>query len=90
MRHSPAGAREPSCSNVWRLLLFGVNMSCNIYNADCATVLRCMPDANIDLTITSPPYDNLRDYKGYTLDIESIIKNLYRVTKEGGTVVWIV
>jgi len=44
----------------------------------------------IDLTITSPPYDNLRKYHGYKFDFESIAKQLYRVTKPGGVVVWVV
>ena len=44
----------------------------------------------IDLTVTSPPYDNLRDYKGYEFDCEAIARGLYRVTKEGGVVVWVV
>jgi len=42
------------------------------------------------LTVTSPPYDNLRDYKGYSFDFASIAKELYRVTKQGGVVVWVV
>jgi site-specific DNA-methyltransferase (adenine-specific) len=49
-----------------------------------------MPDCCIDLTITSPPYDNLRTYNGYTFDFEGIAKELYRVTKQGGVVVWVV
>lgn len=49
-----------------------------------------MPDGFIDLTVTSPPYDNLRDYKGYSFDFESIAKELFRVTKKGGVVVWVV
>jgi len=52
--------------------------------------MKRMDDCFIDLTITSPPYDNLRDYKGYSFDFESIAKELYRVTKEGCVVVWIV
>jgi DNA modification methylase len=47
-------------------------------------------DNSIDLTITSPPYDNLRIYKGYTFDFEPIAQELYRITKQGGVVVWIV
>jgi len=47
-------------------------------------------DNSIDLTVTSPPYDNLRDYKGYVFDFENIAKELYRVTKNGGIVVWVV
>lgn len=49
-----------------------------------------MPDGFVDLTVTSPPYDNLRTYKGYSFDFESIAKELYRVTKVGGVVVWVV
>lgn len=49
-----------------------------------------MPDCFIDLTVTSPPYDNLRDYKGYSFDFEKVEAQLYRVTKEGGVIVWVV
>ena len=49
-----------------------------------------MPDDFVDMTLTSPPYDNLRDYKGYSFDFEPIADELYRVTKPGGIVVWIV
>lgn len=49
-----------------------------------------MPDNFIDLTVTSPPYDDLRDYEGYDFDFEKIALELYRVTKPGGVVVWIV
>lgn len=47
-------------------------------------------DYFIDLTLTSPPYDNLRAYNGYSFDFKSIAKELYRVTKQGGVLVWIV
>ena len=43
-----------------------------------------------NLTVTSPPYDNLRRYNGYSFDFENIAKELYRVTRDGGVVVWIV
>jgi site-specific DNA-methyltransferase (adenine-specific) len=61
-----------------------------IYNENCLDTMARMQDGFIDLTITSPPYDNLRDYNGYSFDFESIAKELYRVTKDGGVVVWIV
>jgi len=61
-----------------------------IYNENCLDTMAKMPDCFVDLTVTSPPYDNLRDYKGYTFDFESIAKELYRVTKHGGVVVWVV
>ncbi len=49
-----------------------------------------MPDNFIDLTVTSPPYDNLRTYNGYCFDFENVAKELFRVTKQGGVVVWVV
>jgi len=52
--------------------------------------MKRMPNKFVDLVVTSPPYDNLRTYNGYSFDFESIAKELYRVTKEGGVVVWIV
>ena len=61
-----------------------------IYNENCLETMSRMKDNFIDLTVTSPPYDNLRKYNGYSFDFESIAKELYRVTKEGGVVVWIV
>lgn len=57
---------------------------------DSINVLSEFPDACIDLTITSPPYDNLRDYKGFSFDYGILSKELYRVTKQGGIVVWVV
>ncbi len=62
----------------------------HIYHGDCVDVMRTFPEGVIDLTVTSPPYDNLRTYKGYTFNFEEIAKELYRVTKDGGVVVWIV
>lgn len=66
-----------------------------IYNDDCLNVLKDMDDNCVDLTVTSPPYDKLRKYNG---NIEQwsfgkfmdIARELYRVTKDGGVVVWIV
>ena len=61
-----------------------------IYNMDCLQGLKLLPDNYIDLTVTSPPYDNLRTYNGYSFDFENIAKELFRVTKQGGVVVWVV
>lgn len=49
-----------------------------------------IPDNFIDLTVTSPPYDDLRDYNGYTFNYKEMAKELYRITKDGGVVVWVV
>jgi len=52
--------------------------------------MKQIPDKSIDMVLTSPPYDNLRDYSGYTFDFEGIAKELFRIIKEGGVCVWIV
>jgi len=62
----------------------------SIHQGDCLEVMKEIDDKSIDLTVTSPPYDNLRDYNGYTFDFEGIAKELYRITKDGGVVVWVV
>ena len=64
-----------------------------VYQGNCKDLLKEIPNNFIDLTITSPPYDNLRDYEGCKWNMEifkDIAKELYRVTKEGGVVVWVV
>ena len=61
-----------------------------IYCENCLDTMYQMPDGFVDLTVTSPPYDNLRTYNGYSFDFESIAKELYRITKQGGVVVWVV
>jgi len=63
-------------------------------------ILKHIPDNQIDLTITSPPYDKLRNYKntvgvetfdgGYTIPFREMARELFRVTKNGGIVVWVV
>ena len=61
-----------------------------ILNMDCVEAMKLMPDECIDLTVTSPPYDNLRVYNGFSWDFEDTAKELYRITKQGGVVVWVV
>ncbi len=61
-----------------------------IYNSDCVSFMLGIEDCHIDLTITSPPYDNIRNYKGYNFNCEKIAKELFRITKDGGVVVWVV
>ena len=71
-----------------------------IYHESCLATMSRMPNDSIDLTITSPPYDNLRlygglsqkklNFNGYSFPFEEIARELYRVTKEGGVVVWVV
>ena len=61
-----------------------------VTQGDCLEVMKQIPDKSVDLTVTSPPYDNLRDYKGYSFNFKGIAKQLLRVTKDGGVIVWIV
>ena len=61
-----------------------------VYNMDCVEGMRLLDDCSVDLTVTSPPYDNLRTYTGFSWDFEGIANELYRVTKHGGVVVWVV
>lgn len=61
-----------------------------IYCEDNLATMARMPDGFIDLVVTSPPYDNLRTYNGYSWDFEKVAQELYRVVKKGGVVVWVV
>lgn len=68
-----------------------------LINGNCIECFNLISDNSIDLTITSPPYDNLRSYgdkfKKNKFDENvwaKIIQELYRVTKDGGVVVWVV
>jgi site-specific DNA-methyltransferase (adenine-specific) len=61
-----------------------------IYNEDCLETMKGMENNSIDLTITSPPYDSLRIYNGYSFNFPQVAKSLYEVTKLGGVLVWIV
>ena len=61
-----------------------------IYNEDNLKTMSLMDDDFIDLVVTSPPYDERRTYKGYSFDFENIANELFRVTKQGGVVVWVV
>jgi DNA modification methylase len=66
-----------------------------LWQGDCLELMKDIPDGSIDLTVTSPPYDNLRSYNGNISQwsfakFQGIAKELYRVTKQGGVVVWVV
>jgi len=70
-------------------------MTIKLRHGDCLEWMEEIPDGIIDLTVTSPPYDNLREYNGNNDQWgehvwKSVIQELFRVTKQGGVVVWIV
>lgn len=65
--------------------------NCSLFAGDNVEVMRReIPDNSVQLTVTSPPYDNLRTYNGFTWDFAACASELYRVTKPGGVVVWVV
>lgn len=57
---------------------------------NCLDGLKLLENNSVDLVVTSPPYDGLRTYNGYSFDFENIAKELFRVVADGGVVVWIV
>lgn len=65
-----------------------------IFNQDCVKGMRDIPSDSIDMVITSPPYDNLRDYNNsstWNFDtFKQVADEIYRVCKTGGVIVWIV
>ena len=61
-----------------------------IYNESNLDTMSRMPNNCIDLTVTSPPYDDLRNYNGYSFDFENIANELFRITKQGGVLIWVV
>lgn len=61
-----------------------------VYHMKAEELLAALPDSTIDLIVTSPPYDNLRTYKGFGWDFELIAKESYRVLTPGGVLVWVV
>jgi len=61
-----------------------------IIEGNCVEVMKSFDNEVIDLTVTSPPYDDLRNYNGFVFPFEEIVEGLYRITKQGGVVVWVV
>jgi len=62
----------------------------SIITGNCVEVMKGIESSSIDMCITSPPYDNLRTYKGYEFPFDDIVKELFRIIKKGGVVVWVV
>ncbi len=61
-----------------------------IYNMDCVEGMKLIPDNSIDLVVTSPPYDKIRDYKGFSLDLHNVGKEISRILKDGGMAVMVI
>jgi DNA modification methylase len=62
----------------------------SIICGDNVEVMRWLPDEIVDLVVTSPPYDNLRSYGGHEWDFEGVARELTRLLKPGGVIVWVV
>lgn len=67
-----------------------LNILNSIICGDAAEVLKNIPDQTVDLVVTSPPYDDLRKYNGFSLDLHAIGQELYRVLKDGGIVAMVI
>lgn len=66
-------------------------IECNkIFNENCIDTMAAMQPESVDMVLTSPPYDDLRNYNGFDLPLEKIIKGLYWILKKGGVVIWVV
>lgn len=63
---------------------------CTIYTADCIDFMRKMKPGTVDLVVTSPPYDDLRVYNGFTFDHRKVARGLAKIVKVGGVVVWVI
>lgn len=61
-----------------------------IYNMDCLEGIAQIHDSSIQITCSSPPYQKVRDYHGYSFNFEKTADELYRITSDGGVVCWII
>ena len=61
-----------------------------IYCENNLETMAKIPDCFVDLVVTSPPYDDLRTYNGYSFPFEEIAKELFRIVKDGGVIVWVI
>ena len=61
-----------------------------IFAENCLDTMAKMPEGFVDLVVTSPPYDDLRTYDGYSFKFELVAEHLFRVIADGGVVVWVV
>ena len=62
----------------------------SVFCGDNTSLILQQEDSSVDLILTSPPYDDLREYNGYSFDFYRISRSLFRVLKEGGVLVWVI
>jgi len=63
-------------------------MAYQLHQQDCVEWMLTQPHESIDCVLTSPPYDNIRSYNGYTFDFESTATELVRLLAPGGVIIW--
>ncbi|PIU83918.1 MAG: site-specific DNA-methyltransferase [Elusimicrobia bacterium CG06_land_8_20_14_3_00_38_11] len=61
-----------------------------IQNIDCIKGMKHLPDNSVDLVVTSPPYDGIRKYNGFSINLSEVGKELFRVLKDGGIAVMVI
>ncbi len=61
-----------------------------IFPVDCVEGMKRILDNSIDLIVTSPPYDGIRMYNGFSFDLHATGKEIYRVLKDGGVAVMVI
>lgn len=67
-----------------------IDQNCQLFCGDCLEVIKAIPDKSVDMILTSPPYDNIRDYKGFSVNLSETGKEVYRVLKDGGIAVVVI
>ena len=71
--------------------MVGVEMTFTLKQGDCLELMKELPDNSIDLIVTSPPYDNLRDYNNSSkYSMNRTLSGMYDKIKLGGVVIWII
>ena len=90
MNHVALRELDPALEKIGKGTNVKNNMKRGVFVSDAVEFMEDMKCGSIGLTVTSPPYDDLRNYNGYKFDFNSIASQLYRVTKDGGVVVWVV
>jgi site-specific DNA-methyltransferase (adenine-specific) len=61
-----------------------------VYCIDCLEGMRKLSDGSVDLVVTSPPYDNLRTYRGFNVDLHVVGQHFFRILKEGGVAAMVI
>lgn len=74
-------------NNLEKIGPYSVN---GIYCMDCVQAMKELPEKTIDVVVTSPPYDNLRNYNGFAFDLHATGEQIFRVLKDGGVAIMVI